>query len=292
MLNTSRYNIDPRSLSMLISNAGFKRLVFEDDYKAYGKKIKNILHKGGVPLEKKCSIKTLLDTSYNQLLLQYRHEYVYKTTLLSDYILKEFSLASSVILNEFKIGKSVADLVLVNGTNKVFEIKTELDSPERLKSQLHDYYKGFSEVYIVTHYSLEAKYLDILDQKVGLMIFNANNTITLSRLASLNTSLLNNTAMMKALRKSEYEVVIKNIAGSLPETSQSNFFKACLEIAGRCDEISFQKEFLSVIKSRIKPEHLLIKDSQIPDYLKFICYLLNLKENTYLSLQTRLSCMI
>lgn len=67
-----------------------------------------------------------------------------------------------MLLNEFRIGASIADTVLINGTNKVFEIKTELDTPERLTTQLQDYYKGFSEVYVFTHYSLAAKYVQLL----------------------------------------------------------------------------------------------------------------------------------
>lgn len=292
MLNAPIYNVNSRSLSRLISNAGFRKLMLEDDYKKYGSQVKSVLQKGGVPLEKKCSIKSLLDTSYDHLLKQYRHEYVYKTTLLSEYVLKQFSLESSVILNEFKINKSIADLVLVNGTNKVFEIKTELDSPERLKSQLTDYYKAFSEVYIVTHHSLEAKYLSIIDKEVGLMVFNEDNTISLSRPAVFNTSFFDNIAMMKAMRKSEYVAVLKNLCGFIPETTQFNFFKECLKMAECIDAESFQQEFLRIIKTRIKPEHLLVSQSEIPNYLKFSCYLLNLKENTYLSLQSRLSCLV
>src|SRR5690606_29584477 len=149
--------------------AGFKRLLLGEDYKTYGRQIKKLLVKGGISFEGKSSIKELLDISYNHLLSNYRHEYIYKTSLLNAYILQKYSLKDSVILNEFKVGASKADVVLVNGTNKVFEIKTELDSPERLKTQIADYYKVFSEVFIVTHHSLVNKYKAVLEEKVGII---------------------------------------------------------------------------------------------------------------------------
>jgi hypothetical protein len=115
------------SLAKLISNAGFKRLMQNDEHKKYARQMKTLLSKNGEAIEEKCSIKDLIQFSYDYLLANYRHEYVYKSTLLNSFILKEHSLSDTVLLNEFKIGNSKADTILVNGTNKVFEIKTELD---------------------------------------------------------------------------------------------------------------------------------------------------------------------
>src|SRR5690242_19341343 len=147
-------NSTSRILARIISNAGFRKLSTNSNYKTYGRYLKNTLIKTGYSLKSPCTIEDLLNLSYDILQRDYRHEYLYKANLLSHYILKKYSLSDSVLLNEFKIARSIADLVLVNGTDKVFEIKSELDSPLRLKTQIDDYYKAFSEIYIVTHFSL------------------------------------------------------------------------------------------------------------------------------------------
>lgn len=288
-VSSSDLQINTRALSRLISNAGFKRLANQDDYKVYGRQIKNLLAKGGVDVQGKCTVKELLDFSYSYLLQEYRHEYIYKTSLLSNFILKNFSLKESVILNEFKIGKSKADVVLVNGSNKVFEIKTELDSPERLKTQILDYYKAFSEVYIVTHHSLKEKYLKILDPQVGLMVFEHDNTLAIARKSTPCSEYLDSSVMLKSLRKKEYLYVIQSLEGTLPHTTAVNLFKECLLIAAKHTTIEVQKHFLKAIKSRIHQDDLLVTADNVPEYLKFICYCLNFKEIHYLSLLARLS---
>lgn len=188
------------ALSKLVSNAGFKRLMQNEEHKKYGKQMKALLKKNGATITDKCSVKDLIQVSYDHLLTNYRHEYVYKSALLNSFILKEHSLADTVLLNEFKIGNSKADTILVNGTNKVFEIKTELDTPARLKSQLDDYYKGFSEVYIVVHHSLVDRYISLVDPHVGIMTFSPLNEIEVVYRATPDISKLDHATMLKCLR--------------------------------------------------------------------------------------------
>ncbi|MGV3509041.1 MAG: sce7726 family protein [Sphingobacteriaceae bacterium] len=289
IVSSSDLQINTRALSRLISNAGFKRLSDKEDYKVYCKQIKKLLTKGGAPINNKTTIKDLLDFSYKYLLQEYRNEYVYKTSLLSRYILKEFSLKDTAILNEFKIGKSKADVVLVNGVNKVFEIKTELDSPERLKTQIGDYYKAFSEVYIVTHHSLLEKYLKVLNSEAGIIIYETDNCLRIARPSSPSNNFLDINVMMKCLRKQEYLNVAKNLAGYIPNVSDVQLFKSCLTLVHQFSPIEVQKQFLLAIKSRIHQDDILVTSHNIPDYLQFSCYCSKFKENQYLSLLDRLS---
>lgn len=291
MLNSNKnLQINSRSLARLISNAGFRQLVNDKDCKAFGKNLKNIILKNSKKFKGNPSIKELLDFSYNYLQQDYRHEYIYKTKLLSEYILSNYSLADTIILNEFKIGNSIADMVLVNGTNKVFEIKTELDTPERLKTQVDDYYKGFSEVYIVTHFTIALKYKSIINENIGIIIFNEDNSLTTYREAIPDISRLNNNVMMKSLRKGEFLKIIKSLFGSLPHTTQVALYKECLALVETLDPVILQKYFLSTIKGRIVDgEFLIMRGPGVPDYLKFFCYIFKISEKQYLSLPARLS---
>ena len=95
--------------------------------------------------------------AYAELCEKYRSEYIYKNTLITD-LLRKYGTKDSIFINEFRVGNSVADMVLFNGTSKAFEIKTELDSDKRLNTQLSDYSKIFRESYIVIHESMLNKY--------------------------------------------------------------------------------------------------------------------------------------
>lgn len=127
--------------------------------------------------------------------------------LLNEYVLKYYSLDDSILLNEFLVVRSIADTVLVNGTNKVFEIKTELDSTERSESQLSDYYRVFTEVYLFTHISLLDKYLRILLPYVGLLIYTAEGEVFEYRTAVKHIASLDASYIVSSLRKPEYSLI-------------------------------------------------------------------------------------
>jgi hypothetical protein len=286
--------INSRSLARLISNAGFRKMITSVGARNYAKQLRHTVEKGGVVLPEKCSLQYLLDVSYDHLQKDYRYEYVYKTKLLSDFVLKHYTFSDTIILNEFRIGKSIADIALINGTNKIFEIKTELDNPDRLKSQLSDYYKVFSEVYIVTHHSLADKYRAIVDQKIGIVEFTETYCLVTTRESVPDTCGLDNQIMMKSLRKNEFLDIVTQINGHLPEVTPVKLYKTCLEIIAKVDSLVLQRHFLDALKSRIAPAHQLlhIHDQTLPEYLKFFCYLDCFSEKQYLALPSRLSCLV
>ncbi|MFI5163389.1 MAG: sce7726 family protein [Sphingobacteriales bacterium] len=292
--DTTNLQINSRSLARLISNAGFRKMTASNSTRTYAKQLRHTVEKGGAVLPEKCSLQYLLDVSYDHLQKDYRHEYVYKTKLLSDFVLKHYTFSDTIVLNEFRLGKSVADIVLINGTNNVFEIKTELDNADRLQTQLNDYYKVFSKVYIVTHHSLGDKYRTIVNPKVGLIEFTESYNLLTTREATTDQSWLDNQTMMKSLRKNEFLQIVVKINGQLPKVTPVKLYKACLELIAAIDPVIMQRHFLDALKSRIDPAHQLLHrhDLSLPDYLKFYCYLDYFSEKQYLALPSRLSCLV
>nr|WP_315422986.1 sce7726 family protein [uncultured Pedobacter sp.] len=277
------------ALSKLISNAGFQRLAGRDDFREYGKQMKKLLKKTGVELKEKCKLKDIINASYSHLSNHYRHEYLYKSALLNSYVLNNYSLEDTILLNEFKIGNSKADAVLVNGTNKVFEIKTELDSPERLATQLADYYKVFNKVYLVIHHTLINKYASLVTEKVGLMVFN-DNVITTYREAIADDTAIDRTAMMKALRKDEYLRLVLRLNGDIPQVQPVSLFKTCLNILSLYAIDEVHNEFLRIIKERIsKTANQHVLNSDLPEIIKFSCYNSNFTQNDYIGLIKKLN---
>jgi hypothetical protein len=281
------------ALAKILSNAGLQRMMFADDFKEQARQLKRLLLNSGVEIEKKSSISQLIEISYEHLLTHYRHEYLYKVALLNSYVLENHCLSDTILLNEFRIGNSKADTILVNGTNKVFEIKTELDSPERLCTQINDYYKGFSEVYIVIHHSEISKYLAFIPEQVGIMTFSKDNTIELCKEATIYTDQLDIVTMMKALRKDEYLQLVYKIAGEIPKATAVQLFKACVNILSSSLVLQVQSEFLKIIKKRINAStNELIKNPKLPAALRLSCYNYNPDQNDYLGLVSRLAYQI
>ncbi|WP_245780719.1 sce7726 family protein [Gracilibacillus orientalis] len=76
------------------------------------------------------------------------------------------------------MSKSKADFILINGKAVVYEIKTELDTFERLNSQINDYFRAFDHVCVVTSESQYKKAEKKLkDSKVGICVLTKRNTI-------------------------------------------------------------------------------------------------------------------
>ena len=76
---------------------------------------------------KKYCYLSYLKTVYKILERFYPNAYVYKNEFIIRWLLKEIGIVDSVVFSEFRLGKAVADLAMLNGISKVFEIKTLFD---------------------------------------------------------------------------------------------------------------------------------------------------------------------
>jgi len=279
-----------RGLSRLVSHAAFKKLSVSTNQSAYIRRMKKYLNWDQMGVERPKTLEELIAAAYQTLSQHYRHEYIYKSALLTDFVLSHYALNDTVLLNEFRIGASIADTVLINGTNKVFEIKTELDTPERLTTQLQDYYKGFSEVYVFTHHTLANKYLELLPEHVGLLTYGCEGKISEERKAISVTQYLDIKTMMGSLRKPEYLKLVKALAGFIPEATPVFLYRACLETLLCFDVKEIQKAYHTVLKQRICADtNQFIQENSVPLYLNFSFYQQKLHKNTYLTLVNNLN---
>jgi hypothetical protein len=103
---------------------------------------------------------SVLKKTYKLLEKHYPNEYIIKNEFLNQWLKQELGNNNSLIFNELRIGKAIADLVMFNGISKVFEIKTILDKENRLANQLQEYKKLFNEVYIIVPKVLLYRYTE------------------------------------------------------------------------------------------------------------------------------------
>lgn len=268
------------SVSGIFSNSHFKRVISKGRSKFIDAKIDKYLQY--LELNKGATRKDALEALYSYLLSEYRCEYVYKNFITKKILFGRHSLNTSTLLNEFRVGSSLADLVLINGKSVVYEIKTELDTPERLEDQLADYRKAFAQIYLVTHHSLTDKYLSILrDDDVGVIALTNNFTLSEVREAKEETKHLDITTMFKSLRKEEYSNIIESQYGEVPEVPNMYYFKECLKLAKKINPERFHRLMSTELKKRKPKETMPFKKNLLPEFLTNICMAIDPTANQY-----------
>ena len=75
----------------------------------------------------------IISEIYQYVASNYRNEYFYKNTLLNKLLINAHRLRTTVALTEVPVAKSKADFIMINGKAVVYEIKTALDTFDRLK---------------------------------------------------------------------------------------------------------------------------------------------------------------
>lgn len=213
-----------------------------------------------------------LEYGYRLLAKSYRNEYIYKNQIVNR-IIKKHSLKTSVVLNEFHIGNSIADLIFLNRTDRAFEIKTEYDSEVRLMSQLSDYRKVFSRVYLVISQSLLSRYESMLDDSIGIILLTNRNCLKEYKKAIPNYDYLNAETMMKSLRKEEYTDIIRKMS-VVPDTTPVKFYQACLEVFRSLPILELHSQFINTLKRRKLHNYAYI-ENEVPDFLKLLAINLN-----------------
>ncbi len=92
----------------------------------------------------------LFNFAFTHLQKNYRNEYIYKNAIAKNILLGKHSLNTSFMLQEFRIGHCKADTLVLNGTSNIYEIKSELDSLDRLQGQINTYSQVFDMVHVIT----------------------------------------------------------------------------------------------------------------------------------------------
>ena len=217
----------------------------------------------------------LIKKVYKYMTLYYRNEYIYQNILFNKLLLGKHSLNTTTALSQVPIGKSKADFVLINGKAVVYEIKTELDTFERLELQLNDYYKAFTRVCLVIpkmHYKMASKLL-LKWPSLGIYVLSDRNTFSeqYKKEPDENNTMLEYSTIFKLLRKSEFESIIKEYYGSLPKATQAFYYGKCYDIIKNIPLLNFYEMMIKELKKRNK---LSFDDfeSKVPNELKSLVY--------------------
>ncbi len=215
-----------------------------------------------------------LRNTYHILEKNYPNEYVLKNEFLNKWLKNELGTNNSVIFNEFRIGKAIADLAMFNGVSKVFEIKSILDKEYRLSNQIQEYRKIFNEIYIIVPDVLLSKYSNY-DESVGIITFDSNSkNFEIVQKARRNNE-LNPETLMEILHTKEYLEITTEYYGQLPQMNSFNQFEICKGLISKIPQKELNYLFLSKMKKRKINNHFFNK---VNNEFNQICLSLNLKK--------------
>jgi hypothetical protein len=277
-----------RSYASIFSSTSFARLLKYEDYDFINKKIERYdSNKIGKNI---ITYSDYIRYAYNSLKKEYRCEYIYKNEIINELLIKKYGTIDTVVINEFKVGNSVADMVLFNGTSKAFEIKTELDSERRLNGQLSDYTKIFKECYIVTHESLIDKYLNVNENTGVIAVMKQGRSFRMEVIKKSQISEnIDAEVLMRSLRTQEYKNIITTYFGQLPDVSSFQMFDACNLQMKEIPSIELHNLFISELKKRASNTQLL---NTYYKELRQVCLSMKINPKEYLNLDIILSQII
>lgn len=191
----------------------------------------------------------ILRQAYKILEEQYPNEYILKNEFLTQWLKNELGTNQSIIFNELRLGKAIADLAMFNGKSKVFEIKTILDKEYRLSNQLQEYKKLFNEVYIIIPRELFGKYSEF-DKQIGIITFDSHSkNFELIQKSYFNFNIDIN-VLMEVLHTKEYLQIVNQFYKEVPEMNSFNQFSICKDLISQIPSINLNELFIKKMKER------------------------------------------
>lgn len=192
----------------------------------------------------------VLKETYKVLRENYPNEYILKNEFLNQWLRKSLGTQNSVIFNEFRLGKAIADLAMFNGNSKVFEIKTILDKEYRLSNQILEYKKIFNEVYVIVPLELTDKYIEF-DKEIGIIAYDIKSKCFEPIRESCKSESIDVNVLMQVLHTNEYLYLAKSFyRDALPQMTSFNQFNLCKELFKNIPQKYLNDMFILLMKKR------------------------------------------
>lgn len=178
----------------------------------------------------------------------HRDEYIYRAAISQKILMGTHSLRTASMLNEFRVGSCKADLVILNGTATVYEIKSERDSLARLVKQVENYKRVFAKVNVIASESHIEGVLDTIPDDVGVMCLSKRYRITTVREAVDCPVRICPVTVFESLRMAEGIAILQAMGVEVPEVPNTQKHAAMRELFARLDPITLHVEMVRTLK--------------------------------------------
>jgi len=178
----------------------------------------------------------------------HRHEYVYRAALTQRVLMGTHSLNTASMLTEFRAGACKADLVILNGTATVYEIKSERDSLTRLANQVENYKKVFAKVYVIASSDHVGSVLGTVPSDVGVLELSPRHQISTIREAEDQPGRVCPVTVFESLRTAEAEAILRRLGVPVPDVPNMLRHAALRDLFGRLDPEAVHIAMVQVLK--------------------------------------------
>lgn len=205
-------------------------------------------------LESKFKVRDVFECAYADLSKNYRSEYFYKNIVAEKILLGRHSLNTATVLSEFRVGKSKADCVMLNGCSVCYEIKSDFDNLDRLPEQIFFYKKIFDKVNVVVGKAHVSRVKEICSNDVGVIELTSRGNLRVLREAKFNNNDIDVPVLMRSLRVNEYTEIASIVSNKKIEFKNTEVFFECERILSNAPSKEVRKAFCDVLKKTRKVE--------------------------------------
>jgi hypothetical protein len=177
-----------------------------------------------------------------------RDEYVYRAALTHKILMGKHSLRTASMLNEFRAGSCKADLVILNGTSTVYEIKSERDSLVRLINQIENYKRVFASVNVVVGERHVGDVQRVLPEDVGILCLSHRYRIATVRDAVDCPERICPVTVFESLRSAEAAAVLKALGIPVPVVPNTQRHAAMRALFANLEPVALHGEMVRTLK--------------------------------------------
>lgn len=177
-----------------------------------------------------------------------RDEYIYRAAISHKVLMGTHSLRTASMLTEFRAGKCKADLVILNGTATVYEIKSERDSLARLANQVENYKRVFAKVNVIASEGHIQGVLATVPDDVGVMCLSKRYQITTVREAVDCPGRVCPVTVFESLRMAEGAAILRAMGVTVPKVPNTQQHAAMRELFAALDPATLHLEMVQTLK--------------------------------------------
>ncbi|WP_319241858.1 sce7726 family protein [uncultured Propionivibrio sp.] len=177
-----------------------------------------------------------------------RDEYIYRAAITQKVLMGTHSLRTAAMLSEFRAGSSKADLVILNGTATVYEIKSERDSLARLASQVENYKRVFAKVNVIASEDHIEGVLETVPDDVGVMCLSKHYRITTVREAVDCPARICPVTVFESLRMAEAAAILKAMGVKVPEVPNTQRHTVMRDLFATLAPVALHIEMVRTLK--------------------------------------------
>tara|TARA_R110002074_G_scaffold228259_2_gene399945 strand:+ start:151267 stop:152172 length:906 start_codon:yes stop_codon:yes gene_type:complete len=200
----------------------------------------------------------------------YRHEYTYKSALTHKLLLGVHSLKTAAMITEFRVGSSKADVVILNGTSTVYEIKSERDNLDKLKRQITDYRKVFAKVNVITGENHLSDVMKFVQDDVGVLLLSKRGQISTIKEAQDLPERLSPEVIFESIQTKEASMVLKSLAIQTPKVPNTLLHETLKNEFIKLDPVDIHSAMLKVLKKTRSSQPLELLLNSLPKSLSTV----------------------